>query len=285
LQSKDTAINKEIEIEVNIPDLLKIYGDVDMLQTILRNLISNAIKFTPRGGKISISAKTSERKGVEISVTDSGIGMDRSMVENLFRLDVKTNRNGTEEEPSTGLGLLLCKEFIEKHGGKLWVESQEGKGSVFYFTIPYIDRLIKQKQMINVTSMDMVENRMNNKVLGLKILLAEDDDGSARIITQAIKIVSKEIIRVINGVEAIEACRNNPDLDLILMDIQMPVMDGYEATRQIRQFNPDVIIIAQTAYAVPNNLENAVIAGCNDYISKPIKRDKLIDLIKKYFNK
>jgi len=282
---KDATKNKEIEIGVNIPDLLKIYVDVEMLQTILRNLISNAIKFTPRGGKINILAKTSENKGVEISVADSGIGMDRAMVENLFRLDVKTNRNGTEDEPSTGLGLLLCKEFIEKHGGKLWVESTEGNGSVFYFAIPYIDVLIKQKQMINVTSTEIVGNRMNNEVLELKILLVEDDDGSAKIITQAIKIVSKEVIRAINGVEAVEICRNNPDFDLILMDIQMPVMDGYEATRRIRQFNPDVIVIAQTAYALPNNLENAIIAGCKDYISKPIKRDKLIDLIKKYFNK
>lgn len=282
---KDAAKNKEIEIEVNIPDLLKIYVDVDMLETILRNLISNAVKFTPRGGNINVTAKISENKGVEISVADSGIGMDQAMVENLFRLDVKTNRNGTEDEPSTGLGLLLCKEFIEKHGGKLWVESTEGKGSVFYFAIPYIDLFIKQKQMMNVTSMDMVETRMNNEALELKILLVEDDDGSAKIITQAIKIVSKEVIRAINGVEAVEICRNNPDFDLILMDIQMPVMDGYEATRQIRQFNPDVIIIAQTAYALPDNLENTIVAGCNDYISKPIKRDKLIDLIKKYFNK
>jgi len=207
------------------------------------------------------------------------------MVENLFRLDVKTNRNGTEDEPSTGLGLLLCKEFIEKHGGKLWIESTEGKGSVFSFAIPYSDTFIKQKQMINVSPTDIVGNRMNNQILELKILLVEDDDGSAKIITQAIKIVSREVIRAINGVEAVEICRNNPDFDLILMDIQMPVMDGYEATRQIRQFNPNVIIIAQTAYALPDNLENAIVAGCNDYISKPIKRDKLIDLIKKYFNK
>jgi len=282
---KDAAKNKEIEIEVNVPDLLKIYVDVDMLQTILRNLISNAIKFTPRSGKITISAKTAGNNGVEVSVADSGIGMDRVMVENLFRLDVKTNRNGTEDEPSTGLGLLLCKEFIEKHGGKLWIESTEGKGSVFSFAIPYNDTFIKQKQMINVSPTDIVGNRMNNQILELKILLVEDDDGSAKIITQAIKIVSREVIRAINGVEAVEMCRNNPDFDLVLMDIQMPVMDGYEATRQIRQFNPDVIIIAQTAYALPDNLENAIVAGCNDYISKPIKRDKLIDLIKKYFNK
>jgi CheY-like chemotaxis protein len=117
----------------------------------------------------------------------------------------------------------------------------------------------------------------------MKILIAEDDDGSAKIIIQALKIISQEVIRVTNGTEAVEACHNNPDIDLVLMDIQMPKMDGYEATRQIRQFNTAVIIIAQTAYAAPGNLENTILAGCNDYIAKPIRRDKLLELIQKYF--
>jgi signal transduction histidine kinase len=114
-----------------------------MLQTVIRNLVSNAVKFTPNGGKISLSAKTTGNKSVEIAIKDTGIGMNSAMVDNLFRLDVRTNRPGTEGEPSTGLGLLLCKEFIEKHGGKIWVESEEenlptGKagGTTFYFTIP-----------------------------------------------------------------------------------------------------------------------------------------------------
>jgi CheY-like chemotaxis protein len=118
---------------------------------------------------------------------------------------------------------------------------------------------------------------------GLKILLAEDDNGSAKIITQAIKSISKEVIRAITGVEAVEFCRNIPDFDLILMDIQMPEMDGYEATSQIRKFNTDIIIIAQTAFAASKNLETALLVGCNDYIAKPIRRDKLLELIQKYF--
>ena len=108
-----------------------------MLQTVIRNLVSNAVKFTPKGGKISLSAKVSDDKNVEISIKDSGIGMNLAMVDNLFRLHDQTNRKGTEGEPSTGLGLIICKDFIEKHGGKLWVESEEGKGSEFYFTIPF----------------------------------------------------------------------------------------------------------------------------------------------------
>jgi len=111
-----------------------------MLQTVIRNLVSNAIKFTTRGGAIDIFAEISNDENVVISVKDTGIGMSREMVDNLFRPDIRTSRPGTENEPSTGLGLLLCKEFVEKHGGKITVESEVGKGSVFHFSVPYQDQ-------------------------------------------------------------------------------------------------------------------------------------------------
>jgi PAS domain S-box-containing protein len=131
----EPAKNKGIDLTTDIPENLKVVADNNMLQTVVRNLVSNAQKFTRKGGKISVSAKATENKNVEISVKDSGIGMNPEMVGNLFRLDVKTNRKGTNNEPSTGLGLLLCKEFVEKQGGKIWVESEEGKGTTFYFTL------------------------------------------------------------------------------------------------------------------------------------------------------
>ena len=133
---QEYANNKEIEMTYQIPDGLKVFADTHMLQTVIRNLVSNAVKFTSKGGKVIISAKITSDKSVEISIKDSGIGMSQKMIENLFRLDVQTGRKGTEGEPTTGLGLLLCKEFIEKHGGKIWVESEEGKGSDFKFTLP-----------------------------------------------------------------------------------------------------------------------------------------------------
>lgn len=132
----EPAKNKRIEIVNDIEDGVEVYADKNMLQTVIRNLVSNAIKFTPKGGKISLNAKVNEDKSVEVSVKDSGIGMNPVMMDNLFRLDVRTNRPGTEGEASTGLGLILCKDFIEKQGGKIWVESEEGKGSVFHFTVP-----------------------------------------------------------------------------------------------------------------------------------------------------
>jgi signal transduction histidine kinase len=107
-----------------------------MLGGIFRNIISNAAKFTPKSGTITISAKLTTDNHVEISVNDTGIGMNSTILDNLFNLEINTNRKGIEGEPSTGLGLILCKDFIEKHGGKLWIESEEGKGSTFYFTLP-----------------------------------------------------------------------------------------------------------------------------------------------------
>ncbi len=130
------AKNKGIELSCNIPDELAVQADNYMLQTVIRNLVSNAVKFTHKGGKITIAAKSLPANSVEISVEDTGIGMSKKMIDNLFKLDQNTSRKGTEGEPSTGLGLIISKDFIEKHGGRIWVESEEGNGSTFYFTLP-----------------------------------------------------------------------------------------------------------------------------------------------------
>jgi PAS domain S-box-containing protein len=131
----EPARTKSINISNLISDDLKVLADNFQLQTIIRNLVSNSIKFTPSGGKITISAKAAAGNGVEMSIKDTGIGISPELIGNIFRLDGHGNRKGTEGEPSTGLGLIICKGYIEKHGGKLWVESEEGKGSTFYFTI------------------------------------------------------------------------------------------------------------------------------------------------------
>ncbi len=132
----EVARNKEIIIETNIPDNLGVYADVRMLESVIRNLITNAIKFTFRGGRIIVSARVTEKNDVEICVSDTGMGMTKELSDNLFRLNLKTGRQGTEGEISSGLGLIICNEFIEKHDGKLWVESEVEKGSAFFFTIP-----------------------------------------------------------------------------------------------------------------------------------------------------
>jgi len=279
----EPAKRKGIEITSDISADMLVYTDNYILQTVIRNLISNAVKFTRKGGKINVSAKALDNFGVEISVRDTGIGMSPKMVDNLFKLDVQTNRKGTDGELSTGLGLLLCKEFVEKHGGKIWVESEEGKGSSFHFTIPNKMKKEGGNGLKNIAAVNGEENQISPKVSGLKILIVEDDEGSAQLLAVTIRSISREILIAKNGLEAVEVCRNNLDVDLILMDIQMPGIDGYEATRQIRKFNSTVIIIAQTAFALNGDQEKSIEAGCNDYIAKPIRKKELLELLLKYF--
>jgi len=131
----EMAKNKSITMNINFPDDLSVNADVDMLQMILRNLVSNAIKYTKPGGNVTVLAERTGHGKTIFSVRDSGIGMNKKIIDSLFRIDIKTNRKGTEGEPSTGLGLLLCKEFIDRHDGRIWVESQEGIGTTFFFEI------------------------------------------------------------------------------------------------------------------------------------------------------
>ena len=133
---QESANNKRIRIAKDISDELKIFADSNILQLVIRNLVSNAVKFTPKGGEINLTAKPIDDQHLEISIKDTGIGMNSEILDNLFRLDVKINRTGTEGEPSTGLGLILCKEYIEKQNGKIWVESEDGKGSNFKVILP-----------------------------------------------------------------------------------------------------------------------------------------------------
>ncbi|MEI6678527.1 MAG: PAS domain-containing sensor histidine kinase [Mariniphaga sp.] len=132
----DAASKKRIAVNYEIDEYLMVFADENMLDSIIRNLAMNAVKFTPAGGNITISAKTNPDNSVEIAIKDTGIGINEVMLGNLFRLDVNTNRQGTEGESSTGMGLFLCNDFVKKHNGKLWVESQEGKGSTFRFSFP-----------------------------------------------------------------------------------------------------------------------------------------------------
>ncbi len=263
LPAKETIIKTDNE---------KVYG-------ILTNLVRNAIKFTYEG---SIEFGY-EKKGeyLEFYVQDTGIGIpqgQRQMIFDRFRQASDSYNRGYE---GSGLGLSIAKSYVKMLGGKIWVESEEGSGSTFYFTIPY-NKVSEEKAGI---IKDRFAQHKEPQLENLKILIVEDDEISNSFLSQTLQKISKEVLHEKAGVEAIEACRNNPDLDLVLMDIRMPGMDGLEATRQIRQFNKDVIIIAQTAYAFAGDREKALEAGCNDYISKPIIKTLMYELIKKHIIK
>ena len=253
--------------------------DREKIYAILTNLVKNAIKYTNQG---SIEFGY-EKKGeyLEFFVKDTGIGIAKNRQEAIFERFIQADTEDTKAQQGAGLGLAITKAYVEMLGGKIWVKSDEGIGSIFYFTIPYNVEKHSKSLIVNIVSAKDKEAQIKN----LKILIVEDDEPSEMLITRTVKKICKELLKVGTGVEAVRSCRNNPDFDLILMDIKMPIMDGYEATRQIRQFNKDVVIIAQTAYGLAGDRDKAIEAGCNDYISKPINITLLKQLIKKYFPK
>jgi len=276
---KSEAESKGLEFILNydLPDEIKwISTDGSKLKTIIFNLIDNALKFTKAG---SVKFNICKTDGyLEFSITDTGIGIPENKRPTIFDRFMQVDASKTRLFEGLGLGLSISKAYVEMMDGEIWVESEEGKGSTFCFTIPYkyVSKAIKTEAAIKT---GQIEKRCKD----LKILIAEDDETSLELIKYALKTISQDVLTVRNGVEAVEACRNNPDIDLILMDIKMPGMDGYEATRQIRKFNPNVIIIAQTAFAFMGDMEEAIAAGCSDYITKPLTKTALIEFIKKHF--
>ncbi len=262
------------------PQLNYINTDRVKLNTILSNLIGNGIKFTKEGSVcLGIRLSDSHTDFIEFSITDTGIGIPENQQQTIFEQFRQADGSNTRQFEGLGLGISIAKAFIELLGGSILVASDIGKGSTFSFSVPYNSLPEEIRINPNNTSEKNNTGHMNK----LKILIVEDDETSSILLSMATRPFSKEIIKVRTGVEAVEACRNNTDLDLILLDIKMPDMDGYEAARQIRQFNPKVVIIAQTAYALQGDQEKTIAAGCTDYLSKPIKKEKLEAMIKKYF--
>jgi PAS domain S-box-containing protein len=254
--------------------------DKEKIYAVLTNLVKNAIKFTNKGS-IEIGCEIKE-KNLEFFVKDTGIGISNAQQGIIFERFRQANESISRTHEGSGLGLAISKAYIDMLGGKIWVESEIEKGSTFYFTIPFTP---EEKAEEIVDDNEVSKTETENKIKDLKVLIVEDDAISKLLITIAIKPYSKEIIKVVNGIEAVTACRDNPDIDLVMMDINMPEMGGYEATRLIREFNKDLVIIAQTANGMQSDREAAIAAGCTDYISKPINIKDLGALIQKYFKK
>ena len=279
---KPEAGHKGIQLSVSnkLPSQETIINtDKEKIYAILTNLIKNAIKFTDSGSIEFGCAK--KGKYLEYFVKDTGGGISKSQQKIIFERFRQANETITRSHEGSGLGLAISKAYVEMLGGKIWVESEQGEGSTFYFTIP-ADTELKSIEKFKIEKIPLKEKE-ENKIKDLKVLIVEDDEISKLLITIAVKTFSKEILKVGTGIEAIEACRNNPDIDLVMMDINMPEMGGYEATQQIRKFNKDVVIIAQTANGMQSDRDEAIAAGCTDYISKPVNIASLSELIHKYF--
>ncbi|GGK54013.1 MULTISPECIES: PAS domain-containing hybrid sensor histidine kinase/response regulator [Flavobacteriaceae] len=255
---------------------IQIYTDREKVYAILTNLVKNAIKYT-ENGTIELSYYKKDNF-LEFYVKDSGIGIPKDRQEAIFERFIQADITDKMAKQGAGLGLSITKAYVEMLGGQLWLESEEGKGSIFYFTLPYQTKTITEE----TKKIEVLAPAEKSSTKKLKILIADDDESSEIFLSIALEEFAKEIIIAKNGLEAVKICRDNPDIDLVFMDIQMPKMDGYEATKQIRKFNTQVSIIAQTAYALTGDREKAMEVGCNDYISKPIKIDVLHELISLY---
>jgi len=274
-EADEKGINLLLNYDIEDKGII-IQTDSSKFNSIFTNLIKNAIKFTHKG-QIEISCSVSNDY-FRCTVSDTGIGIPADRRLAIFNRFEQADYKNSRAFEGSGLGLAISKAYVEMLGGQISVESEEGEGSEFTFTIPFVIAEIKS----NVTQQHKVENKTFSTKGDLKILIVEDDKDSATFLSETIKKIAKEILLAHTGNEAIEICKNRPDIDIVLMDIKMPECNGYEATMSIRKFNKELIIIAQTAYALAGDKEKAIKAGCDDYIAKPINIGELHQLINKH---
>ena len=248
------------------------YSDEYKLNSILTNLIKNAIKFTDQG-YIEISYATTTDK-VEFWVKDTGMGIPANKIESVFDQFVQADLSHSRGYEGSGLGLSISKGYIDLLNGEINIESEEGKGTSFHISIP------NQKQETDPANENTNTFDLNEPIVpSLKIIIAEDDDTSYLFLSRVLKDVCKQIHRAKDGEEAIQLAKEHPDTDIILMDIKMPKVNGFEATEAIRAFNKEVFIIAQTAYAQDSYKVKTQNSGCDVFITKPINRKKLLEII------
>ncbi len=246
--------------------------DSTKLNQILINLIGNALKFTDKG-QIKIIVRLKDNF-LEFCVSDTGIGIPKEFHDKVFERFYQVQYSHSRIYEGTGLGLAISRAHVEMMGGKIWLTSEPGNGTSFYFTIPYEKQIVEntvEKEKINPGYFVFPEKK--------KILVAEDIESNYKLINYFLSGSNIEVIRAVNGKEAVDKCLSIPDIDLILMDIKMPVMDGYTAVRLIREKNATVPIIAQTAYI--DDQETAMESGCSGFISKPFDKKGLLEAIQK----
>ena len=248
------------------------------LRQILSNLTSNAIKYTDEGSVMITFAIKNDRI-LEFSVEDTGIGLTKEELKGIFERFKRTKTSENKNISGTGLGLAISKNLVELLGGQMWVSSVPEVGTKFWFELPYL-RVPNEKNNAVVTEIKEKSDYYNwyNRT----ILIAEDDDSSYAFLKQLLNKTNARLVRAINGKEVVEAVKFTEDISIVLMDIQMPLLNGYEATRQIKEFKPRLPIIAQTAFAMEGDKEKSILAGCDDYITKPIQPRQLLAKINQF---
>jgi PAS domain S-box-containing protein len=258
---------------------LTICSDQEKIYASLSNLIKNAIKFSTQGN-ITIGA---ELRGdyISFSVKDTGIGIPEDKQETIFDRFIRVESENPKSFEGAGLGLSIVKGYIELLGGSVEVQSQPGKGSEFSFSVPVNSDATPDCKSTLLQQVSDEEKNIDRGSL-TKLLIVEDEETNRLYLRTLLKKSKFELFTAENGAEAVDIFTNNRDIKIILMDIRMPVMDGYEATRRIREIDKDVIIIAQTAYASSGDRERIINNGCNEYIQKPIRKGELMEMIDRF---
>jgi PAS domain S-box-containing protein len=251
-----------------------LYTDKTRLRQILTNLLNNALKFT-QDGTIELGYEKTEGF-MKFHVKDSGIGIPVELHDKIFEPFRQVELEITYHYGGTGLGLSISRKLVELLKGRIWLESVPGQGSVFYFTIPF-----HQPDESDNPAQKPAE-RKDLQARGKVVLVAEDDDTNYLYLEAALAKGKLNLLRAFNGIQAVEMCKTNKEIQLVLMDIKMPLMNGYDATVLIKQNRPDLPIIVQTAYAMTEERNTAFAAGCDDYIAKPIKKTELVEMVMKY---
>ncbi len=279
IQSNDLVSIKVSEEHLYNP--LEIISDPYRLPQILKNLVNNAIKFTEKG-IVEFGYKLDKIKSenqILFYVKDTGIGMSVDQQKQIFSRFTKIEDNKQKIYRGAGLGLSITKSLVELMGGEIRIESELNKGSTFYFTIPYKPAIITSKAKSQKKKPASKFN-WNDKT----ILIAEDEESNFRFLDMIIRKMSAEILWAKTGKQAIDICQSTNKVDLILMDIKMPEMDGLEAIREIRKHKDQTPIIVQSAYSMPEDRNLSFDAGANDFISKPIGTEKLLNIIDKHLS-
>ena len=269
-KTKNLEFIRQFPADIKIPFIC----DENLLEKVLSHLLDNAIKFT-RIGSINLGFNFSDRE-FEFFVKDTGRGIDPEMQSTVFQVFTQGEVADTRGYEGSGLGLSISKGLIELMGGRLKMESEKDEGSAFYISFPQINGLSSEIKSYNNT-----EAKANKSGSPL-ILIAEDEESNASYYKTIFNKSSLNYLLASNGKEAIELCQTHPEISIVLMDIKMPVMDGLTATRKIKELRKDLPIIGVTAFSMTGDKEKALEAGCDDYLSKPVKSDLLLSVISKH---
>lgn len=285
-QQKIAFDKDRIDVEIQLPESYKgirLLGDVRKINKVFKHLIMNAVKFT-RNGKIEFGIDEGKEAGspdgVLLYVKDTGIGIPKEKHKLIFEIFRQADDSSTREFEGTGLGLTISRKLIKMMGGRVWLESEPGEGAAFYFELP-----LKASAAETVNKLNQYKKPQLQSMKGITVLVAEDDDTNFHLFKLLLNRRQIDVVRAKNGEEAIDEVSKNEDIRMVLMDINMPVLNGYEATRRIKKIKPEIIVIAVTAYALAGDKTRALEAGCDDYITKPINNQVFYHTLGKYLQK